>query len=73
MDIKTICFDFVNLCVDEFKKEENYEKVKAHILNPCIGYMVDQFYPYIIATCVIFILTFLLAISILFILVRDKM
>jgi hypothetical protein len=72
MDIKEICFDLVNLCVAEFMKEENKNKVKENILDPCISYMVNQFYPYIIATCIIFILTFLLAIAIFFMLVKDK-
>jgi hypothetical protein len=72
MDIKEICFDLVNLCVAEFIKEENKNKVKENILDPCISYMVNQFYPYIIATCIIFILTFLLAIAIFFMLVKDK-
>lgn len=72
MDIKDICFDLVNLCVAEFMKEENKSKVKENILDPCISYMTNQFYPYIIATCIIFILTFLLAIAIFYILIREK-
>lgn len=72
MDIKEICFDLINLFVAEFMKEENKTKVKENILDPCITYMVNQFYPYIIATCIIFILTFLLAIAIFFMLIREK-
>jgi hypothetical protein len=72
MDIKEICFDLVNLFVAEFMKEENKNKVKENVLDPCITYMVNQFYPYIIATCIIFILTFLLAIAIFFMLVRER-
>jgi hypothetical protein len=73
MDIKEICFDLINLFVTEFMKEENKTKVKENILDPCITYMVNQFYPYIIATCIIFILTFLLAIAIFFMLIREKL
>lgn len=72
MDVKSLCLDFVDLCVAEFIKEENKNKVKCNILDPCIEYMVNQFYPYIIATCIIFILTFLLAIAIFFMLVRER-
>jgi hypothetical protein len=73
MDVKTLCIDFANLCVEEFMKDEIRNKVRENILDPCIAYMVNQFYPYIIATCSIFILTFLLAIAIFFLLVRDRM
>ena len=71
MDIKQICFDIVDLIVTEFNKNENKEKVKINILDPCIKYLVDQFYPYIIATCIIFILTFLLAIAIFTLLLKN--
>ena len=54
------------------KKDENMEKVKVTILDPCIKYLVDQFYPYIIATCVIFILTFILAIAIFIMIIKDR-
>ena len=56
----------------EVKKDNNMDKIKLNVLNPCIDYLVKQFYPYIITTCIIFILTFVLAISILYILVTNK-
>jgi hypothetical protein len=72
MDIKQICMDFINLCVIEFMKDENKNKVKSNILDPCIKYMVEQFYPYIIATCIIFILTFIFAVAIFFMLLKNE-
>ncbi len=71
MDIKQICLDIVDMCVVEFNKEENKEKIKINILDPCIKHLVDQFYPYIITTCIIFILTFLLAIAIFTLLIKK--
>jgi hypothetical protein len=71
MSMKDICIDLINLAIEEFKKEENVDKVRINILDPCLNYFVSQFYPYIIATCIIFILTFILAISILILLLNG--
>jgi hypothetical protein len=67
--IKNICLEIIDKCVCEFKKEENMNKVKSEILDPCVSHMMDKIYPYILATCVIFVLTFLLATAILIILI----
>lgn len=71
MDIKQICLDLVEMFVEEFNKEDNKQKVKQQVLDPCIKYLVDQFYPYIIATCIIFILTFILAVAIFTLLLKN--
>jgi hypothetical protein len=73
MDLSKIVNDLVNKCIVEFKKDDNMERVKLNILDPCIKYLVDQFYPYIIATCVIFILTFILAIAIFVMILRERL
>ena len=67
--IKIICIEIINKCVCEFKKEDNMNKVRAEILDPCVSYMMNKLYPYILATCIIFVLTFLLATAILIILI----
>ena len=67
--IKNICLDIINKCVYEFKKQENMDKIKKEILDPCVSHMMKKIYPYILATCVIFVLTFLLATAILIILI----
>ena len=72
VDVETICLDLIDLFVVEVKKDDNMDKIKLNVLNPCIDYLVKQFYPYIITTCIIFILTFVLAITILYILVTNK-
>ena len=72
MDLHKICEDLISMCITEFNKEKNKSRVKEHILDPCVKYLVDQFYPYIIATCIIFILTFLLAIAILTVLLKNN-
>ena len=72
VDVEKICLDLIDLFVVEVKKDDNMDKIKLNVLNPCIDYLVKQFYPYIITTCIIFILTFVLAITILYILVTNK-
>ena len=72
VDVEKICLDLIDLFIVEVKKDNNMDKIKLNVLNPCIDYLVKQFYPYIITTCIIFILTFVLAISILYILVTNK-
>jgi len=72
MDFKKLCCELINKTIIEFKEENHMEKIKDNVLDPCINYMVDQFYPYIIATCIIFILTFILAVGIFMILIFHQ-
>jgi hypothetical protein len=72
MNIKSLCQELVDLSIKEFKEEKHFDKLKDNVLNPCINYMVNQFYPYIITTVIIFILTFLLAIGIFMLLLKGK-
>lgn len=71
MDIKTICSEILELAIYEFKDEENMNNIKKYILNPCLDYLVSKFYPYIIATCIVFILIFILCIASLTILLNK--
>lgn len=73
MNLKEICFEIIDKCVNEVKEKENMEKIKIHVMDPFIEYLVSQFYPYIITTCLIFILTFLLCIIMTTILLKDKL
>ena len=70
--IKNICGTIIKKCIEEFKNEENSKKIKKEILDPAIKYIIDKLYPYILATCVIFVLTFILAAAILMILIFSK-
>lgn len=55
----------------EFKKEDNQEQLKTHVIDPIICYILDRMYPYIFVTCSVFILILLIALSILFLLLRK--
>ena len=70
--IKNICLEIIDKSIQEFKKDENMDKIKKEILDPCVKHMMDKIYPYILATCIIFVLTFLLAVAILIILIFNN-
>ena len=70
--LKTICLEIIDKCVCEIKEEHNMNKIKKNILDPCVAYILKQLYPYILATCVIFVLIFLMSSAILVILIFNK-
>lgn len=61
--MSSISDDLIDYCIYEFNNKENQIKIKRNILDPCVEYLVNQFYPYIITTCIVFILTFILVIA----------
>ena len=70
--LKNICSELVEKCVIEFKDENNFNKIKKDILDPCVGYILNKTYPYVLATCIIFVLIFLMIVTILVILIFNK-
>ena len=62
----------IDYIVEEFSKEENHNKMKTKVIDPIFVYLIDKIYPYIIISSIIFILTFILAILILFMMVKSK-
>ena len=68
MDFGKITKKILNKFIEEIKKEENNEKLKTYVIDPCINHIMNKFYPYLIVTAIIFILLFLLSsLSLLFI------
>jgi hypothetical protein len=51
----------------ELKKKENVEKIHSNILDPLIDYIIQRMYPYVMVSCIIFllILIFLILVSIM--------
>lgn len=70
--IKLICLEIIEKCVQEVREEHNMNKIKSEILDPCVGYILKKLYPYIMATCIIFVLIFLMSSAILVILIFNK-
>jgi hypothetical protein len=71
MDIKKITTDIINMIIIELKEEENLNKIKKEILQPTTNYILEQIYPYLILSVIIFILTFLIATITLVFLLRT--
>ena len=55
----------------EIKKEENIQKIKEGVVNPLIDYTFHRLYPYIMITSIIFYLTFILAVIILYLITKK--
>ena len=64
--------DIIQKFIFEFKKEENQDQLKTHIIEPIICYILDRLYPYIFITSAIFILLLLIALSILFLIIKSN-
>ena len=57
--------------VEEIKKEENINTLKKNVVNPIIDYTFHRLYPYILVTSIIFFLTFILAVIILYLILKS--
>lgn len=73
MDIKNkLLKEFINHIILEIKKEKNKERIKTYLLEPCICYIIDKIYPYVIITFIFFILIILISVSMLFLTIRTN-
>lgn len=57
--------------IEEIKKEENVKTLKDNVVNPLIDYTFHRLYPYILVTSIIFFLTFILAVIILYLIIKT--
>ncbi len=64
--------ELIQKLILEFKKDENQEQLKTHIIDPIICYILDRLYPYIFVTSAIFILLLLIVLSILFMIIKSN-
>ena len=62
--------EFVQKIVSEIQRKEHMEIYERSILQPLIKHTYHQVYPYILFTSIVFLLTFLMAVAILFMLAR---
>jgi hypothetical protein len=72
MVMNKIVDELTQYTLNEFKKEENLNKMKVFVIDPLIEYTFKRLYPYILITSVIFFLTFILAIVILFLILKSN-
>lgn len=72
MIMNKLCLELAEHFIDEIKKEENVEKIKSNVVNPLIDYTFHRLYPYILVTSIIFFLTFILAVIILYLIMKTQ-
>jgi hypothetical protein len=48
--------ELLEKCILEIKKQENMEKLHTNVMDPLIDYILQRLYPYIMVTCIMFIL-----------------
>ena len=67
----------INKCLDtgldEIKQPENMKKIQKNLVDPMINYTYKRLYPYFLVTTIIFLLTFILALLIFMILLKQTL
>lgn len=73
MDLHSIICDLTNRCITEINDNDDIKQpIKDKILKPLINYVLEQIYPYLIGSVIIFVLTLLIAIIILVLLIKSS-
>jgi hypothetical protein len=73
MDLRSILCDLVDKCIIEINDGDDIKKpIKEKILKPLINYILEQIYPYLIISVIIFALTLLIAIIILVLILKSS-
>jgi hypothetical protein len=62
--ISKLSNDIIDYLINYFNNEENTNKIKSNVIDPLIIYIFDKFYPFFLICGFIFILIFLLVLSI---------
>tara|TARA_B110000208_G_C11728113_1_gene415344 strand:- start:551 stop:769 length:219 start_codon:yes stop_codon:yes gene_type:complete len=57
--------DLIEKFIQEINKDENISKIEKSLVDPLIKYTFTKLYPYIMTVSIVFLLTFLLALLIL--------
>ncbi len=69
--INKISSDFTDIIIKYFNDKENNNKIKSNIIDPIIIYIFDKFYPYLIISCAVICLIFVLLLCILALIIRS--
>ena len=72
MLIRELVNDIINKIVSEINQPDTNLKIRTEIINPLVSYILQQLYPYLITTCVIFVLMFLCIITTLVLVLGSK-
>ena len=63
--------ELLEKCIIELKKKENMDKINTNVLDPLIDYMLERLYPYIMVTCMMFILMLIFVILVFIMVFRS--
>lgn len=72
MLVRELVNDVILKIINEINQPETSQKIKHEIINPFVFYILQQLYPYLITTCVIFVLMFLCIITTLILVLGNK-
>ena len=62
----------IDICIEEFKKEQNRHKFENDILNPITKYIGDRLWPYIMYSIIFICLLLLLLFYIIFMIKKTN-
>lgn len=71
MSVSKFASDILDKVLIEVTKDENMTRIEKKLIEPLLYYTFKRLYPYLMMTSVIFILTFLLALLILLLLIKQ--
>ncbi len=64
--------EIIDVVIEEVSNETTQNKLSTYLIEPGITYLFHRLYPYILITFVIFILILVMAVIIIFLLVRKE-
>ena len=72
MTISQFTKELLDKILVEIKKKDNMNKIEQNLVEPLILYTFKRLYPYILICSLLFITTFLTAVLILLLLIRQS-
>jgi hypothetical protein len=63
--------ELLEKCIIEIKKQENMDKIHINVLDPLIDYILQRLYPYIMVTCIMFLLMLVFLVLVFIMLFRS--
>lgn len=71
MAISKFTKEILDKIIEEVSRPKNMNKIEMNVVEPLIMYTFKRLYPYLLMSSVIFILTFLVALLILLLLIKQ--
>ena len=71
MAISKFTKEILDKIIEEVRRPTNMAKIEMNVVEPLIMYTFKRLYPYLLMSSVIFILTFLVALLILLLLIKQ--